>query len=90
MSAGVYLLHFDRPYRHARHYIGCSDDIERRLDHHRRGRGANLLRIVVAAGIRFDISRIWPGEGRTFERQLKRRGGATRHCPACIAERGAA
>jgi len=23
----VYLLHFERPYRHARHYTGSTDDL---------------------------------------------------------------
>ena len=32
----VYLLHFDQPYQHARHYIGSTMDLERRLPEHRR------------------------------------------------------
>jgi hypothetical protein len=30
----VYLLHFDRPYRHARHYLGWAEDLDNRLAEH--------------------------------------------------------
>jgi predicted GIY-YIG superfamily endonuclease len=30
----VYLIHFDRPYHHARHYIGYTDDVDARLAGH--------------------------------------------------------
>ncbi len=36
----VYLLHFSRPYQHARHYTGWTEDLLDRLDHHARGHGA--------------------------------------------------
>ena len=36
----VYLLHFDRSYRHARHYIGFTQNLEQRLEAHRAGRGS--------------------------------------------------
>ena len=28
----IYMLHFDRPYKHARHYVGWTDDLLDRLD----------------------------------------------------------
>jgi predicted GIY-YIG superfamily endonuclease len=37
----VYLLHFDRPYKRARHYLGFAEDLERRLELHRAGRGSS-------------------------------------------------
>ena len=50
----VYLLHFERSYRHARHYIGFTQNLEQRLAEHRAGRGSPLLpighpRLVVAS-----------------------------------------
>ena len=30
----VYLLHFDRPYRHARHYVGWTVDLPGRMSEH--------------------------------------------------------
>jgi hypothetical protein len=48
----VYLLHFDRPYRHARHYLGqWAQDLDARLADHDAGRGARLTAVVKAAGI---------------------------------------
>ena len=78
----VYLLHFDRPYKHARHYTGSTDNLPARLRAHQRGQGARLLAVVAAAGIGWTLARTWPG-GRDRERQLKRQGGASRHCPLC-------
>jgi len=50
----VYLLHFDSPYFHARHYLGWTSlPIETRLDHHRTGHGARLLQVITEAGINF-------------------------------------
>jgi hypothetical protein len=47
----IYLLHFDRPYRHARHYCGWTNDLPARLADHAIGRGARLLEVVAAEGI---------------------------------------
>jgi predicted GIY-YIG superfamily endonuclease len=82
----VYLIHFERPYRHARHYVGYSrnaEAFERRIEHHRNGTGARLLEVVTAAGIGFHVSRTWPDGTRDDEGRLKRRHGAGRFCPAC-------
>jgi predicted GIY-YIG superfamily endonuclease len=87
-GAGVYLLHFDRPYRHAAHYLGYAHNIGRRLDEHAAGTGGRLTQVVKAAGIGWQLARTWPGQGRTEERRLKNRGGSRRHCPLCRASRG--
>ena len=78
----VYLLHFDRPYRHAGHYVGWARNVKRRLAEHEAGRGARLLAVVQAAGIGWQLARMWPG-GRARERQIKRQGGHARKCPLC-------
>lgn len=77
----VYLLHFDQRYRHAGHYTG-TEDLAARLARHAVGDGARLLEVVHQAGITWQLARIWPGP-RARERQLKRQGGASRHCPLC-------
>ncbi len=83
MSGGmVYLLHFDQPYKHARHYVGWATNVKRRLAEHQAGRGARLLAVVHAAGIGWQLARMWPGS-RARERQIKRQGGHARHCPLC-------
>jgi len=38
----VSLLHFARPYRHARHYLGYAEHLEQRLARHRAGSGVRL------------------------------------------------
>lgn len=81
-SGTVYLLHFDQPYKHARHYIGWTSDLDARLAEHRDGHGARLMEVVRNAGIGFELACIWTGD-RGRERQLKRMGGASRRCPKC-------
>jgi predicted GIY-YIG superfamily endonuclease len=80
---GVYLLHFDRPYQHARHYTGYAKDIDARLAAHAAGRGARLMEVVQQAGITWRLARVWPEADRAKERRLKNSGSATRYCPIC-------
>lgn len=84
---GLYLLHLEPPYRHARHYLGYADDVARRVADHAAGgsRSSPLVRAALAAGSRVYLVRIWPGGDRTLERRLKRSGGSSRYCPACRA-----
>jgi predicted GIY-YIG superfamily endonuclease len=86
VSAGtVYLLHFERPYKHAAHYIGwTAGELEERLRAHQSGTGARLLEVVTNAGITFELARTWEGS-RRVERVKKRQGGAGRCCPICRA-----
>jgi predicted GIY-YIG superfamily endonuclease len=86
-KGGVYLLHFDTPYQHARHYIGFAIDIDRRIDEHRRGCGARLMAVIKGAGIGFTVAKVWHGEDRKFERRLKNWHGAGAFCPVCRANR---
>jgi predicted GIY-YIG superfamily endonuclease len=85
----VYLLHFDRPYRHARHYLGWTSSLPGRVTDHANGRGARLVAVITASGIGWQLARTWTGD-RNRERQLKRQGGASRRCPVCgVTPRGA-
>jgi len=79
----TYLLHFDRPYGHARHYVGWTQDLAARLQAHARGRGARLVQVVVKAGIGFRLARTWPESTRDREDLIKHAGGARRYCPEC-------
>lgn len=41
MTTGViYVLHFDRPLHHARHYVGYARNLRARLQAHAGGRGS--------------------------------------------------
>ena len=82
----VYLLHFDKPFGHARHYLGWAINLDGRLHHHEKGTGANLLKHAKAAGVSWSLVRTWPGD-RYLERRLKNQGGHSRKCPACRAEK---
>jgi len=89
---GCYLLHFEQPYRPGRHpgaqhYVGYADDIERRIQTHRKGHGSPLVAAVLAVGIDVRLVRTWPGADRRFERKLHNRHGS-RLClePECVSE----
>lgn len=81
----IYLIHFDAPYKHARHYIGWTNDLARRLTRHTVGRGARLMDVVTKAGIYWNVVRIWSGS-RKKERAIKN-GHAVHHCPVCKAQK---
>lgn len=82
--AAVYLIHFDQPYKHARHYVGYTSwSVKRRCAHHADGTGARLMQVVTEAGITWRVVRIWRGQGRTWERQIKNYGHTAKLCPVC-------
>jgi len=80
----IYILHFSRPLFHAQHYIGYTGaaDMEERMQRHRSGRGAKIMKAVFEAGIDVEIAAILPGD-RTEERRLHRQGNTKRICPLC-------
>jgi predicted GIY-YIG superfamily endonuclease len=79
----VYLLHFSRPYRHARHYLGFTCHLERRIRTHRSGHGAALVRAAVESEIELFVARRWRCVTRVFERRLRRCSHRPRICPIC-------
>jgi hypothetical protein len=81
----VYLLHFDRPFGHAQHYLGITNRrLGARLLEHVAGHpnGPKLAAAVVTAGIGVQVVRLWRG-GYGLETRLKRRKKNTRLCPIC-------
>lgn len=85
----VYLMHLDRPLAHSQHYIGWTNDVDKREIEHNSGKGSPYLRAAKEAGINFKVVRTWPNEDRHFERKLKNRKNARYLCPICRAEREA-
>lgn len=81
----VYLLHFDEPLGHTRHYSGFAKeaDCKKRLQRHADGNGARLLQVAIERGITWQVAKIWPEADRAFERKLKARGQST-ICPLCV------
>jgi predicted GIY-YIG superfamily endonuclease len=84
----VYLIHFEKPYKHARHYIGFTDNLDQRIHEHKyTANGAKLLQVVRNAGINFEVARVWPDGDRHFERHLKNMKKSSCYCPVCRKER---
>ena len=82
---GLYLLHFSRRLRHAGHYLGYADDVERRVAEHLAAgsKASPLVRAAIAAGAAVELVRTWPEGDRTLERRLKRHNHGPRLCPVC-------
>lgn len=78
----VYLIHFDRPIFHSRHYLGCTSSLRARLLRHALGNGANLLRVARHRDIEWTVARIWRA-GFDVERNLKDLKNMPRYCPMC-------
>jgi hypothetical protein len=87
VSAGLYLLHFEPRYRHAGHYLGFAESVERRVAEHLSSgsKSSPLVRAALAAGAAVTVARVWPDGDRTLERRLKRAHGLSRFCPTCRA-----
>jgi predicted GIY-YIG superfamily endonuclease len=80
----VYLIHFDKPYKHARHYLGWTDNLETRLNEHINGNGSRLLQVISAADITWTLARVWTNAPRGFEMHLKRNHKDSKSlCPQC-------
>lgn len=83
----VYLLCFDKKYKHAKHYIGFTENGEtgltKRLERHKKGQGARLIEVITKAGIGFTLTRTWPEGDRNFERKLKNQKKSSALCPLC-------
>lgn len=88
----VYLLHFSKPIGagrlgQAQHYLGYTEDLDRRIKEHRKGWSSPIVRAFHAKGIPFEVARTWD-EDRTFERRLKTTyKNARRLCPVCRQQR---
>ena len=84
----VYLIHFERPYKHARHYLGFvarPEGLDARLAAHAAGNGARLLAVVNLAGIAWRLVRTWPEGTRADERRIKNYRCTPDYCPVCRA-----
>jgi predicted GIY-YIG superfamily endonuclease len=79
----IYLIHFESPLAHAKHYLGWTNNLEKRLIRHKNGNGSALMRAVKKAGIDWTLVRVWEGKDRFFERALKNRKNTPKLCPIC-------
>lgn len=81
----VYLIHFDQPLKHAKHYLGfCNDgNLHDRLERHRAGNGSKLMAAIKRAKFSWQLVRTWENVDRNFERRLKNQNNAAKYCPVC-------
>ena len=86
----VYLIHFERRYYHAGHYLGYSADVAARLRLHRNNEGARLLQVVNQVGIDWQVVRVWAMGDYALEQALKARRNGSRLCPVCVPPQQAA
>jgi hypothetical protein len=77
----IYLIHFDTPLHHAKHYTGWTTDLAARLADHAAGRGARLMQVIREQGITWQLAKVVHGT-RVNERSRKGTG-ASRWCPVC-------
>lgn len=78
----VYLIHFERPIGNARHYVGYTDDFEKRVTEHRSGKGSQLTRLANEKGINWLVVRVW--QNSTLDKEKSIKGMSTRiTCPIC-------
>ena len=82
MTMTIYLIHLSPQYKHARHYLGITQDVNERLELHRNGQGARLTQVAVEHGCALELVRTWEGT-RHDERRLKNQKNAPRLCPLC-------
>ena len=78
----IYMLHFDQPYKHARHYVGWTDDLLDRLDTHARGHGARLVAVIGTPG----SASPWSASARApaaSNAPSRTQAEQVRYCPAC-------
>jgi predicted GIY-YIG superfamily endonuclease len=78
----VYLIHFNEPYKHARHYLGSCDKLFARMQQHTRGTGARLLAVIKDAGISWQLVAVWKGDKKS-ERAARNRHDRQSLCPLC-------
>lgn len=83
ITGSVYLVHFRRAFNGAKHYLGFSTNIPKRVKEHRAGRGSPLLKAVTERGIPWTVVRKWHGVDGHFEKELKRKNALSDLCPRC-------
>ena len=87
----VYLLCITPPYKHARSYVGWTQErtVDHRLNQHLAGgcKANPLILHALLAGHTVELHRKWEGDqyDRAFERRMKELGGKARalRCPLC-------
>lgn len=86
MYGWIYVIHFDRPLGHARHYVGSTGALRQRLCRHAHGHGSRLTRELHKRGIGFRLGGLFrakPEWMRRIERLCKAHHQAAHFCGFC-------
>jgi predicted GIY-YIG superfamily endonuclease/GNAT superfamily N-acetyltransferase len=82
----IYVLHFDTPLAHARHYIGCTENLRARLTAHANGAGSRICRELIKREIGWKLGGLYQcthKQMRRLERSLKDQKHSSRFCEIC-------
>lgn len=82
----IYLIHFEKAFARKTHYIGWAPDsigLTQRIEKHRNGCGAKLLKSVNNAKIEWNVVRTWKDRTLADEAALKEWKNAKKLCPLC-------
>lgn len=93
MSWKVYVIHFDKPYKHAKHYTGIALDVEKRMKQYSKGQGSRLMKVLKEHNIGFKYKVIVEygtySEAHAEEKRLKTKvKKPQRYCPICKLNKG--
>lgn len=82
----IYVLHFDTPLEHARHYTGSTTNLRKRLQAHAKGTGARLTEVIKEKGITWRLASLFQcktNQHRSVERRIKKQNNGPRYCKIC-------
>jgi predicted GIY-YIG superfamily endonuclease len=83
---GVYLLHLTQRVQGGQHYCGYASDVDKRVQLHQAGYGAEYTRQAHRRGVSMQLVRVWPDSGKDLEYAIKHTtGGPGAFCPICRA-----
>ena len=85
----TYLLHFEQPIGHSRHYLGWTNNLGKRLSSHLDGKRERCVLTHEARlrGIGFQLARVWEDVTIEHEKRLKSWKNNPKLCPICQRER---
>jgi len=87
----LYVIHFDKPYKHAKHYTGICINVDKRMKQHAMGTRSRLMRVLKENDIGFQYAVIneYPtfSEAHAEEHRLKHKvKQPKKYCPFCKGE----
>lgn len=80
----VYIIHFEEPLAHAKHYTGSTEHPRKRFRDHATGHGARITEVLMELGIEWRVGALFQVKNcRKSERDLKKQTRAAKYCEIC-------